>query len=407
MTTATARTPTAAEGAPAPSRRSAVLAWGSCGLYLAAIVFAGATTPTDAELGPVFDLLIPLGLLAYPVVGAIIGVRRPGNVIGRLFLGVGVLFGLGIASEAYAIHQPQWPGTAYAAWTNLLTINSPTLFTLFAFFLLLFPDGHLASRRWRHLARFSIGITSVMFVFLWLKPGTYEVSGTTFTNPFAIHALGTAWVVLEGPLFIGVMVCVPAAAVCFVLRFRRSRGTERQQLKWFAAAAVLVGAIVAAAPVVFSTESLWWLWPAMFFIATTSIPVAAGIAVFRYRLYDIDRIISRTVSYAIVTALLAGLYAVVAVVVPSAFLGTGDTPDGVIAGATLLVAAVFVPVRRRVQNAVDRRFNRSRYDAARTIEGFTARLRDEIDIDALGAELRQVIHRAMQPSHVDLWLAKR
>jgi hypothetical protein len=131
---------------------------------------------------------------------------------------------------------------------------------------------------------------------------------------------------------------------------------------------------------------------------------ALAIAIFRYRLYDIDRIISRAATYAVVSATLIGLYTILAVFLPAAFLGAGQTPDWVIAGATLLVAAAFVPVRRRVQSRVDRRFNRARYDAERTIEAFNARLREQIDIDALGAELKSVVGRTMQPSHVVLWV---
>lgn len=161
--------------------------------------------------------------------------------------------------------------------------------------------------------------------------------------------------------------------------------------------------VFVAVPFLFQTP-LGPLTPIILTTVVSMIPVATGIAILRYRLYEIDRIISRTATYAIVTALLAGLYALVALVVPAFFLRTADTPDWLIAGATLLVAAVFVPVRRRVRNAVDRRFNRARYDAARTIEAFAARLREEVDIDLLGAELASMVDSTMQPAHVSLWI---
>jgi len=316
----------------------------------------------------VLAVVLPLALLSFPTVGAVVASRVPRNAIGWLFLAFGVWISLGIVGDAWA--RGSLGGAVYGAWLAHWTIQSPALFTFFTFVFLLFPDGRLPSRRWRHVARVSAGATAV------------------FT-------------LLVAPLSLAILLAVPVAAVAFVLHFRRSRGIERQQLKWLAAAGVLLGVIVGAAPAIFAIESLWWVWPPLFLIGTTGVAVATGVAILRYRLYDIDRIVSRTVSYALLTALLGGAYAGMVFGLGALLPGGSDLA---IAASTLAVAALFGPVRRRVQALVDRRFNRGRYDAARTIDAFAGRLRDEVDLDALGAELRGVVSTTMQPAHVALWL---
>lgn len=391
-------------------RTSAVFAWPLCAVFIAAagvgvVLDLLSTNRQPDDIGPVLAVLLPLGSLAYPITGAIIVSRRDRNLIGWLFLGTGFVFGFAWLAESYARFQPgPLPGREYAAWYGAIVGQSPALFTLFTFFLLLFPDGHLPSRRWRHLARVSAAATGLLVAFLALKPGILAETHPPTPNPLAVGSVEPLWRIVELPVFFAVMLCVPAAAVAFVLRFRRSRGVERQQLKWFASAAALVGVIVASAPLIFAMESLWWLWPPLFIVAITSVPLAAGVAILRYRLYDIDRIISRTATYGVVTALLAGLYALVAVIIPATLLGTRDIPDWVIAGGTLLVAVAFGPVRRRVQAAVDRRFDRSRYDAERAIGSFTVRLREEVDLENLERELREVVVSSLHPSHASIWL---
>jgi hypothetical protein len=186
-----------------------------------------------------------------------------------------------------------------------------------------------------------------------------------------------------------------AAIISLVLRFRRSRGVERQQLKWFTYA----GALVLLAPLSNS------LVGNVSYVLVLALPVAVGVAVLRYRLYDIDRLINRTLVYGLLTALLAGVYAVVVLVLGLLFGGVGrDPPSGAVAGATLAVAALFQPARRRIQALVDRRFNRRKYNTAKTIDAFAARLRDEVDLDALAAELLAVVDQTMQPTRASLWL---
>jgi hypothetical protein len=208
----------------------------------------------------------------------------------------------------------------------------------------------------------------------------------------------TVWAVLFGLL----LVCMVAAGLSLVLRFRRSHGVERQQLKWFTyAGALMVLALLATdylLPDSADVEVLAGLILAL-------VPIAAGIAILRYRLYDIDRLINRTLVYGTLTALLGAVYAAVVLVLGQGFGGMGGQPPSwAVAGATLAVAALFQPARRRIQAVVDRRFNRRRYDAARTVEAFSGRLRDEIDLDALSAELLAAVNQTMQPTKASLWL---
>jgi hypothetical protein len=207
---------------------------------------------------------------------------------------------------------------------------------------------------------------------------------------------------------------VPAAVACLIVRFRRSRGEERQQLKWLAYAGAMLAARALAAPllgfldvagVVRVAPSLGTLAAGLALLGLTGLPVAAGLAILKYRLYDIDRLINRTLVYGLLTALLVSVYAGAVLVLGQVFGGvTEDPPSWALAGATLSVAALFQPARRRIQAVVDRRFNRRKYDAAKTVEAFSARLRDEIDLDALSAELLAVAHQTMQPTTAALWL---
>ena len=199
-----------------------------------------------------------------------------------------------------------------------------------------------------------------------------------------------------GAVLNGLLLLVLAAAiVSLVVRFRRSHGVERQQLKWFTYA----GALVLLAPLSNA------LIGNVSYVLVLALPVAVGVAVLRYRLYDIDRLINRTVVYGLLTALLAGVYAGVVLVLGQLFGGIGGQPPSwVVAGATLAVAAMFQPARRRIQAVVDRRFNRRKYDAARTVEAFSVRLRDEVDLDALSAELLAVVDQTIQPTRASLWL---
>jgi hypothetical protein len=264
-----------------------------------------------------------------------------------------------------------------------------------ALLLLLFPTGRLPGRRWRPVVWATVVATAAVVVGTAVTPGPVEYY-PQFQNPLGLAAAGP---VLDRIVQVGFVVLtagVFTAAGSLIVRWRRARGVERQQLKWLAyAAAMLVIAQVGAS-----------LLPRALFLVVTTVttvlfPAATGIAVVRYRLYEIDRLINRTLVYGLLTATLGLVYAGLVLVLGQLL---GQDSSLAVAGATLAVAALFQPARRRIQQAVDRRFNRRRYDAAQTIEAFSARLRDQIDLDTLSAELVAVVDQTMEPTRVSLWL---
>jgi hypothetical protein len=262
--------------------------------------------------------------------------------------------------------------------------------------LLLFPDGRVPSPRWRWVAWASVA--AVVLVSLEMFSGDAgDVQG--FVSPMPV--VGSFDVFLFPGLALGLVAAI-ASVVALLIRYRRSSGVVREQMKWFAYAAV---ATIVLTPGRF--EGLNHLLPLSIagLVSIAILPIAIGVAVTRYRLYDIDRIISRTLAYAAITMVLAIPYVFLALL-PSAVFGGRHVPGWVVAVTTLLVVTIFRPVRARVRNAVDRRFNRERYDAERTIDEFTSRLRDDIDLDTLTGEIRGVVTRTMQPAHVSLWVKR-
>jgi hypothetical protein len=338
----------------------------------------------------------------FTVMGSLIIARRPGQVLGWLFSAIGLSATLAVLAEEYAkyalVTSPEsLPFGLAAAWaSNWLWAPSVVLPT--SLLLLLFPDGQLPSRRWRPVAWTAAGILATVMVANALAPGPLD-SLPQFANPLGIDPLAG---VLAGVLALASLLFLIVTTCCVVavaVRFRRSGGDERQQLKWFAYAAGLLLGFLLLNQLASDPNNLF------FGVGLTLFPLATGIAVLRYRLYDIDRLISRTLVYGLLTALLAGLYGGLVLVLGQVFGGVGRDPPGwVVAGATLAVAALFQPGRRRIQAVVDRRFNRRKYNAAKTVEAFSARLRDEVDLDALSAELLAVAHQTVQPTSASLWL---
>ncbi len=345
-----------------------------------------------------------VGLVSAVTVGAVLASRRSRHPVGWLLLAQAVsLIATGAAAQYLAWGLLVRPRALPAA--SLVALYMPaTVVTAFAcvgFVLLLTPTGSLPSPRWRWWARVTAATPAALLLAVTLAPGSvvdpyYQVVG----GPFDFHGLGGVLLVVNQLALAVTTLAVVVAAGSLVVRFRRARGTERQQLRWVALAAALVvlaAVVVVAGLAVGATAVVTWaasVWVAV-------LPLAIGAAVLRYRLYDLDRIISRTLAYGLLTVLLGGAYAGVV-------LGLGQLlgrqSSLVVAGATLAVAGAFQPARRRVQAAVDRRFDRRRYDAARTIAGFSARLRQQIDLDALTTELLAVVEQTMQPTRVSLWL---
>jgi hypothetical protein len=279
----------------------------------------------------------------------------------------------------------------------------PVLVTLTALVLLLFPDGRVPSRRWRVVAEGAAAATGVMVIALLLGPEELDIA--PLRNPLAVGGtLGqVAMVVLYASAVI-IISTVILAAVSLVLRFRRARGVERQQIKWFAYAAAWFGAYFVFTGLL--GQQLPGLWHSLAYTVTLGgLYLGVGIAILRHRLYDIDRVINRTLVYGLLTALLAGIYASVVLLLGQLFGGISEkAPSWAVAAATLAVAALFRPARRRIQAVVDRRFNRRKYNAAKTVEAFSVRLREEVDLDTLSAELLMVVDQTVQPAKASLWL---
>jgi hypothetical protein len=349
-------------------------------------------------------------VLAIPLstVGAIVASRRPENPIGWLFCAAGLGYGLQTLAEEYRIYALLTTAGAFplglqAAWlASWLWVPLLGLITVYVF--LLFPDGKLPSQQWRPvawLAGVGLAVASAGFAF---APGPLN-EFPVVTNPYGVQPWAA---VLDQAAPAGMLTFVLttlASGASLLLRLRRARPDERQQLKWFAYAAVLSAFAfgVAVGLVLMGRPSAVALIVSV--LAFAGLPVAVGIAILRYRLYDIDRIIHRTLVYGLVTALLGGIYTGSVLLLGHAFGGvTDDPPSWAVAAATLAVATLFQPARHRIQTWVDRRFNRRRYDAAKTVQVFSARLRDQVDLNTLSAELVAVVDETMEPSTVSLWL---
>jgi hypothetical protein len=347
--------------------------------------------------------------LAFSTVGALVGSRRNRNPIGWFFCAEGLALSVAGSSESYAAQALKSPGSLppgdVAAWISNWS-GGALLIAPIVFVLLLFPDGRLASSRWRlivWLAAMALGVSVLISAF---GPGPLN-NRESVTNPFGIEALGPISGLLFQSSFFLLLVTLIASAVCMVSRLRRARGKERQQLKWLASSASLLGVAFIVGPITWSIPSVPdLLWSLMFLVALGSLPISAGIAILRYRLYDIDLIINRTLVYGALTILL-GLVYVMGVVGVGTLVRqvTGEQSNElVIAASTLAVAGFFRPARARIQSLIDRRFYRRKYDATKTLEAFSGRLRDQVSLDALSADLLAIISDTMQPTHASLWL---
>ena len=341
-------------------------------------------------------------------VGAIVASRRPENAVGWLLCLSGVAVGTSSFASQYAIYallaRPgSLPAGEALAWIASWVL--PIMIGLQVFYLLLFPAGRLPGRRWRPLAWLVVAFVSVGVALSAFSPGAYLGSLGPIRNPLGVEGLTGAYKAL---LYAGAPLLFGAAVLSLFVRLRRAEGVERQQLKWFAYAAAIFASGVVLIVINLAVDTPSWYVraaTAVFTAAGTAIPIAIGIAILRYRLYDIDRLINRTLVYGALTVVLLLLYVGSVVALQGIFRAlTGQESQLAVVASTLVIAALFSPLRRRVQGFVDRRFYRRKYDARKTLEAFSAKLRDETDLEALNSDLIGVARETMQPAHVSMWL---
>jgi hypothetical protein len=344
-------------------------------------------------------------VLMYAGVGLVVARRQPRNPIGWLLLIFTVLYVLGAGASYYAVlrYRLGHRGLPLAPAAVVLdTLQAPSL-ALFPPVILLFPDGRLTSRRWRRVLWVYAALTAYVTA-VTVAPAVAAVAGhdirvDTNGNLTNTGQLGgwlanpPAWLIV--PVLVSIVVIGLSFVTHQVLSWRRAAGERRQQLKWLASGAAIAVFSILLAALLGSPVPL---------VGLAALPVGIGVGILKYRLYDIDRIISRTLAYAIITGLLIGVYA--GLVLLATRVLSFHTPVAV-AASTLTAAALFNPLRRRVQRAVDRRFNRARYDADQTVALFAARLKDAVDLDAVRDDLASAVHQALEPAHVSLWISQR
>ena len=395
-----------------PRRWSGPLAWALWALILLGLPLAAWLDHLLREAGQPMAAFLGLGSIPELVaavsaatVGALVASRRPQHPVGWLLLGLGLLVSLSGVAAGYALYglvaRPgSMPGAGYLAGISNGGFDG-LLLVCGGFILLLTPTGSLPSPRWRWWPRVVVAATLAGMVTLLVDPQPLLPEHPEIGSPLAAPpALVGPTRAVGAVCGITAVVALVAAVWSLVLRFRRARGVERQQLRWLG-----VGAAVAALALLVAVGAAVKARDAVVLAALGTcvavLPLVTGAAILRYRLYDLDRIIGRTVGYGLLTLLLSGAYAGL-VLGLGQLLGRGSSLS--VAVATLAVAAAFQPARRRVQDLMDRRFNRRRYDAARTIAAFSARLRQQVDLDTLSAELLAVVEDTMQPASVSLWL---
>jgi hypothetical protein len=394
------------------SRRTAAwFAWSLCALSLtltalSLLISALNLSRLDAH---VYDYWLENAVLAvsFSIIGAIIASRLPTNSLGWLYCAAACIIAVAYLSAEYAIYAllarpdslPAGEALAWlASWVWLLSIGCIVLS------LLLFPNGRLPSSSWSWLAWLSVLLTIAGAVWVALSPGAIGNLGS-IRNPLGIEGLPDGYKPVQTIMFALLFV---AAVSTLGLRLRRSKGIEHQQIKWPAYTAVIAAGSSFLQSTVSDAMGLRWLeWVGyvLSLAALVGFPISIGIAMVRYRLYDIDLIINRTLVYGALTVVLIAIYFGGIVVLQRTFVVlTGQESTLAIVASTLLIAALFAPLRRRIQSFIDRRFYRRKYDARKTLESFSATLRDETNLDSVSDDLVEVVRETMQPAHVSLWL---
>ena len=402
---------TAAARTPRSRWRPAGLAWTLWALAILGLAVLIWLDQLLRQTGrPELVVLIPsafppvLGALSTATVGAVLASRRPRHPVGWLLLAFGLSLsaaGVALAYTNYGVAQADAPAASQVARYVPATIV--TAIACNGFILLLTPTGSLPSPRWRWWAGVTAATPVALVLVVILAPRPADRLVEAVDSPLDLQAFDGGLLVAYQAAFAVLIIAFVVAAASLVGRFRRAHGIERQQLRWVALATVVV-ALLGVVHLTAMALGAYALAPVAGGLSPPILSAAIGAAILRYRLYDLDRIISRTLAYGVLTLLLGGGYAG-AVLVLGQLFGVGErTPGWAVAGATLAVAALFQPARRRIQQAVDRRFNRRKYHAAQTIQAFSTRLREQIDLDTLSAELLAVVDQTVAPTRVSFWL---
>ena len=383
-------------------------------MLLNLFIFPGFSPITDVP-GAVGAVLFLALILSFSTVGLLIATRQPQNPIGWIMLVAGFALGANLLTSTYvelSLAQPRGrlTGTQWVAWFaqwNWVAGFAPAL----TFLLLLFPNGRLPSRRWHPAGWLTVAAMVTLGSGMAFTPGSF-VDYPEVTNPLGIALFGGSVLEDGGVGWLLLPASVVLSASSMVVRFRRAPGEERQQIKWFALAGAFAAGGWVAVTLAYGTDDgtenpLMVATQLLQLLSFLGIPLAVGIAVLKYRLYDIDVIINRTLVYTLLTALLALVYfggVATTQVIFRALTGQEQQPQLAIVVSTLVIAALFNPLRRRIHSFIDRRFYRRKYDARKTLEDFSMKLRNETDLEALNNELVAVVTETMQPVHVSLWL---
>ncbi|TDO48411.1 hypothetical protein EV643_10740 [Kribbella sp. VKM Ac-2527] len=389
------------------ARTAALLAWSLGGVAVALTAIAIGLTAAAGTIGLGWGDLTVVMVLVFCTVGILIARRHPRNPIGWIFCASAVVNGLGSLARSYADYRQAGAGSAGSlaeAAASYATVSwIPAILVPATYLPLLFPDGRLLSGRWRPVAWCGVLGIAGLFVASATRPGALE-DFPTLTNPYAVDSVVRT--ISEGVTALTVLGVLVASSLSLILRFRRAGYEQRQQIKWL----VWAGAL-AAATIAIGTAGYELLTPAVanaaILLSVLGLPVATGIGILRHRLYDVDVVINRTIVYGALTVTLAAGYLGSVLLLQLLLRPVTQGSGPAVAVSTLAVAALFRPVRSRIQAGVDRRFFRRRYDAARTLEAFGVRLREQLDLDALGNDLQVVVRDTMQPTQVTLWLRSR
>lgn len=401
-------------------RRWAMSVWWAFVGVIALSIAVDLAAQGGEGIGPVMsESVFVLIVSSFPLSGMLVLRRQPRNPIGWVLLGIGIAWGLGGISDAYAtyglvVDPGSLPAPKVAAALNQ-GVWAPAIGLMTTLLILLYPDGRPPSPRWRWVA-WLCGVTiAVVYVGITLSPGEMsEGPGAGEHNPLGLDGAGDELMVATPFALTLLPLCVVLCAIGLVVRFRRSTGVEREQLKWLATAGAVVALMFAASmAITILREALdidgpepgWMLLLQNLSVSSfLLIPLAIGVAILRHRLYDIDVVLNRALVYLSLTATLAGFYLVAVLLLGRVLAPVTGESDLAVAASTLGVAALFRPLRSRIQSTVDRRFYRRQYDAARTLRAFAGRLRQQVELPTITADLRAVVRDTVQPEHVSLWL---